>query len=247
MKSIETDRGVVRVYSGEETLSRAAADLFEKTAHRAVDLRDGFAVVLSGGHSPERAYRLLAEHIYRERVPWDKIDVFWGDERCVARDDPRNNARMAFDRLLGHVPIPEIRLHPIPVEEPPEQAADRYEELLRNFFQGRPPSFDLVLLGLGENGHTASLFPGTPILEEHSRWVKEVYVPEQHMYRVSLTVPIINQASTVAFLVHGPSKSRVLREVVKGPLRPRDLPAQLIVPADGELLWLVDAEAAREL
>jgi len=247
MEPNETNRGVVRVYSGVETLSHAAADLFVRTVRRAVDSTDSFAVVLAGGHSPERTYQLLAEDPYRELVPWDKLHVFWGDERCVPRDDPSNNARMAFDRLLGHVPIPDNRLHPIPVEEPPERAAQGYEELLRTFFRGRPPRFDLVFLGLGENGHTASLFPGTPILEERSRWVKEVYVPEQHRYRVSLTVPIINHASTIAFLVHGPNKSRVLREVLKGPRRPRDLPAQLITPVHGELLWLVDAEAAREL
>ena len=230
-----------------EALSKAAADLFVQAARSSVEARGRFVVALSGGHSPERTYQLLASVPYRDQVAWDKTYVFWGDERCVPRDDPRNNARTAFAMLLNHVPIPRGHIHPIPSEELPSEAADRYETTLRNFFRTQPPRFDLIFLGLGEDGHTASLFPNTTILEEWDRWAKEVYLTDQNMYRVSLTAPTINQAATIAFLVCGSNKSRVLREVLSGPGRPQELPAQLIGPIAGDLLWLVDDEAAREL
>jgi 6-phosphogluconolactonase len=237
----------VRICTGMEELSLVAAQLFVKAAQNAVASAGRFAVVLSGGHTPELTYRLLGQEPCRGRVNWQETHVFWGDERCVPRDDARNNAAMAFETLLDHVPIPRSHVHPIATEKSPEHAADHYEKLLREFFRDLPARFDLVFLGLGDNGHTASLFPHTPILDEQDRWVKEVYLAEQHMYRVSLTAPIINQAATVAFLVSGRNKSRVLRQVLLEPPRPQELPAQLIHPTDGDVVWLVDEDAAADL
>jgi 6-phosphogluconolactonase len=230
-----------------ETLSRAAARLFLERAVRASQAGTHFRVALSGGSTPHRTYELLAESPFRDQVPWNLVHVFWGDERCVPLDDPRSNAHMAFQILLDKVPIPSEQIHPISCASSPERSAQEYETLLRGFFGGQSPRFDLIFLGLGENGHTASLFPGTQVLKELQRWVAEVYIREQDLYRVTLTVPAINQAAAVVFLVAGSEKAHVLYEVREGAFEPERLPAQLIKPQDGELLWLVDREAATEL
>jgi 6-phosphogluconolactonase len=177
-------------------------------------------------------------------VPWENTHVFWGDERCVPSDDARSNERMAREALLDHVPIPASQIHPIQCVHAPNQVARQYEALLRTFFAEQPPRFDLVLLGLGENGHTASLFPGTPVLDERERWVADVYVAEQNLYRITLTAPLINQAALVVFLVAGNTKARVLSEVLEGLRDIHRLPAQLIQPTKGDLRWLVDRPAA---
>ncbi len=238
---------VVRIFRGIGALIKAAADLFADTARNSVASRGRFVVALSGGQTPKNAYQLLAGTTYSERIPWEQTHIFWGDERCVPRDDPKNNARMAFDTLLNYVPIPRSNIHPIPSEESSEKCADAYEKLLRDFFQDQPPRFDLIFLGLGENGHTASLFPNTPILSEQKRWVRHLYLAEQNMYRVSLTSVIINQATLIAFLAYGGNKSHILQQVLAGPFQPQHLPAQLIRPVQGDLLWLVNESAAIEL
>jgi 6-phosphogluconolactonase len=173
--------------------------------------------------------------------------VFWGDERCVPPDSPYSNARIARQALLDRVPIPPDQIHPIRYDQNPQRAAEAYESLLRDFFAGRPPCFDLVLLGLGENGHTASIFSGTPAVEEQKRWVIAVFAAEQAMWRITMTPLLINQAAMVTFLVSGAAKARVLRRVLDGPFEPHDLPAQLIRPASGSLDWIVDKEAYRGL
>jgi 6-phosphogluconolactonase len=239
--------GVICTYQNLESLSRGAADLFVTTAIGAVRIRGRFAVALSGGRTPVRAYELLAQPPWREQVPWEDVYVFWGDERCVLPGDPRSNARMARLALLDHVPIPAAQIHPISCAGAPAQGSREYEDTIRSFFEGRQPRFDLIFLGLGENGHTASLFPETPVLDEGNRWAAEVYVPEQRLYRVTLTPPIINQGKTVAFLVAGANKAAVLQEVLEGQRDPHRLPAQLIQPISGDLHWLVDQEAARNL
>jgi 6-phosphogluconolactonase len=238
---------MVRIFNGMEALSKAAADLFTKTALHSVASRGRFAVALSGGQTPREVYRLLAGEPYREQVPWQQTHVFWGDERYVPRDDPMNNARMAFDAFLDHVPIPRSNIHSIPTEESPEQCAATYEKLLRCFFQDQRPRFDLIFLGLGEDGHTASLFPNTPILSDEERWVGDLYVAGQNAHRLTFTASLINQANLIVFLVFGSNKSHVLQQVLSGPFRPQDLPAQLVRPVEGDLLWLVDESAAFEL
>jgi 6-phosphogluconolactonase len=238
---------VIDIFADLNALSEAAARLFADQAKHASAARGRFSVALSGGSTPSRTYELLAQPPFRDRVPWPKVHVFWGDERCVPADDLRSNYRMARQALLDHVPIPPEQIHPIACAHEPRAAAERYETVLRGFFGERPPRFDLVFLGLGANGHTASLFPDTPVLEERQRWVAEVYVAEQDLFRVTLTAPLLNQAAIVAFLVAGAAKATVLHDVLQGPREPSRLPAQLIRPTDGNLHWLVDRTAARLL
>jgi 6-phosphogluconolactonase len=235
---------MIRVYADLESLSRAAADLIAAQANLAVAARGRFSLALSGGSTPRRAYELLAAPPFKDQAPWDRMHVFWGDERCVPPDDPRSNARMAREAWLDHVPIPAGQIHPIDCARDPDAAARDYEAGLRKFFAGAAPRLDLVLLGLGDNGHTASLFPGTPVLQEQERWAAAVYVAAGDLYRVTLTAPLINQAAHVVFLVAGGAKAAVLRDVLHGPRDPARLPAQLIRPDGGELLWLADREAA---
>lgn len=234
---------MISILANYETLSHTAAEMFVESAQSEVNGKGYFTIALSGGHTPQRMYELLAHKDIRDRIPWDKTYVFWGDERCVPPDHPSSNQLMVRRLLLAHVNIPQQNVFPISGSLPPEQAAQEYETLLRKFFTNRRPGFDLILLGLGENGHTASLFPGTPALDETQRWATEVYVAEQKMHRVTLTAPFINLAKKIVFLVSGRSKALVLKEVREGPADPGRLPAQLIKPVEGELVWLVDQEA----
>ncbi len=238
---------MIRIFDDPEALSLGAAEFFADTARDAVAARGRFSVALSGGSTPRRTYETLARPSFRDRVDWARTHVFWGDERCVDLDDPRRNALMAQEALLRHVPVPAGQVHPMDCLPDPREAARRYEALLRNFFTGGEPRFDLILLGLGENGHTASLFPGAAVLAEAARWVAEVYVAEPDLHRLTLTAPFINRAATVAFLVAGAAKAAVVREVIAGPRDPRRLPAQLIRPEPGELHWLLDKGAAGAL
>jgi 6-phosphogluconolactonase len=238
---------IIQTYPDLEALSRAAAGLFVRQAKDAVQQRGRFGVALSGGTTPRRTYALLAQSPFREQVPWERTHVFWGDERCVAPDDPRSNARLAREALLDRVPVPPRQVHPISCRTSPETAAREYAAVLREYFGAGPASFDLILLGLGENGHTASLFPGDAALDERVRWTAPVLVADPDLHRVTLTASLLNQAAMVAFLVAGAAKAGMLREVLQGPRDPRRLPAHLINPEKGELYWLVDREAAAQL
>ncbi len=234
---------MIRVFENYEDLSRGAAELFASKA--AVAGQKRFSVALAGGSTPSRTYELLAQPPLRDRVPWADLHVFWGDERCVPPDDPRSNALMAGKALLSHVPVTPTQVHPLFCFDSPEQGAADYEKTLRAFFSQRP-RFDLILLGLGDNGHTASLFPHAEILHENDRWVAEAYV-QGEVPRVTFTLPVVNRARTVVFLVSGSSKAGVLREVLVGRHRPEELPAQLVNPRFGELIFLVDKDAAAEI
>lgn len=238
---------MIKIYPDLNALSRAAAAIFVEQASQAVAARGRFSVALSGGTTPQSTYELLAQSPSRDRVDWDKVHVFWGDERFVPLDDPRSNARMARKAWLDQVPLLKDQVHPIDCNKDPAGAAQEYEGLLRQFFAGEPPQLDLVFLGLGENGHTASLFPGTAVPGERQRWTAEVYVAVQNLYRVTLTPPLLNQARLTVFLVAGAGKAGVLREVLQSPRDPTRLPAQLIRPVDGELRWLVEEQAAAQL
>jgi 6-phosphogluconolactonase len=236
---------MLKIYRDLEQVSQNAAQLLLETAQQAVKARGRFSLALSGGSTPRRLYEILAEPPYREGMPWSKTHVFWGDERCVPADDERNNAHMARQFLLDRVPIPDQQIHPIASSLPPIKAAEEYQNTLKEYFNnGSSHTFDFVLLGLGENGHTASLFPGTAVLDEQSRWVSEVYVPSLRMWRITLTAPFLNRARKIAFLVSGSSKAGVLDQVINGARRPNELPAQLILPQKGEQIWLVDQAAA---
>jgi 6-phosphogluconolactonase len=234
----------MQIYPDAEALSRASAQMFADEAKRAVAAAGRFSVALSGGSTPKRVFELLATPAYRDQVPWDKVHVFWGDERAVPADDPRSNYRMTRLALLDHVPIPKNQVRPIAGDIDPAKSAEQYEATVRVYFGTETPRFDLILLGLGENGHTASLFPHTPVLHEKTRLVKECYVEEVGMYRITMTVPLLNQGKIDAFLVAGANKASVLKEVREGPRDPERLPAQLIAPLPGELRWLVDRAAA---
>jgi len=231
-----------------EALSREAAARFQRLAVQSIASAGRYSVALSGGSTPLVLYRLLAEPPFRGAIDWVGVHLFWGDERFVPPDHPDNNYRAALEALVRRVPIPTENVHRIPTEATePEAAAAQYEDTLRRFFaapEGEVPRFDLVLLGLGPDGHTASLFPGSPALQEDSHLVVATYVPNLAAWRITLTLPVLLCARHVIFLVSGPDKAAVLRDVLDGPHDPQRLPAQLVRPQDGDLTWLVDEAAA---
>lgn len=235
----------VEVSPDRPSLMRAAAEQFAGNAARATAARGRFSVALSGGSTPADLYALLATDAFAGRVDWSRVQVYWGDERCVAPDHPQSNYRMAEQRLLSRVPLPPANVHRIRGEIDPKRAAAEYEELLRREIGSH--GFDLVLLGMGDNGHTASLFPGLPGVTEAARWVLAQYVEVVSMWRITLTPVAINAAAQVTFLVAGSEKAERLREVLEGPAQPEVLPSQAIRPAPGQLTWLVDAAAAARL
>jgi 6-phosphogluconolactonase len=221
--------------------------LFIVQATQAIADRGRFRVALAGGSTPRRAYELLAAPRSRTKVRWEAVDVFWGDERYVPPDDSASNYRMIWEALLQHVPLSAANIHRVPTErEPPEAAAAAYEDEIRKGFGDAAgiPRFDLILLGLGTNGHTASLFPNSSLLHKTASLVAADFVHEVDMWRITMTPPLLNQGRTVAFLVTGQEKAAVLRDILRGPHRPEALPAQLIRPVPGELLWIVDEAAA---
>jgi 6-phosphogluconolactonase len=238
---------MIRIFHDLEGISRAAAELFADAAEQAISSRGRFSVALSGGNTPRRLHEILSAEPYHSQIQWQAVHVFWGDERCVPLDDPRSNFRMARETLFDHVSIPAENIHAVQGDLPPVEAAAQYETELRNFFRDEPPIFDLILLGMGDNAHTASLFPHTPVLNETERWVSEVYVAELNMFRVTLTAPLINQAGQVIFLVSGADKALALQNVLEGAYHPQEYPAQLIRPNGAHPLWLVDKAAAHKL
>ena len=243
---------VVRLFPDAEAVSRAAAEEFVRRAAEAVAARGRFAVALSGGSTPKRMYELLAEAPLRSQVDWGRADLFWGDERCVRPDDKDSNYRMAREAMLSRLPIPPSRVRRMEAERPDRDAAARdYQAVIARVFgvapDGLPPAFDLILLGMGPDGHTASLFPETPALGEATRWVVPNHAPKPPADRLTLTYPILNNAREVLFLVAGADKAERLTEVLEGPDDPRRLPSQRVRPTNGVLAWYVDRAAAARL
>ena len=238
----------VRTYPDAHGLAHAAGRHFTAIAAEAIAARGRFSVALSGGSTPRPLYEHLAREELASWLPWSSVHVFWGDERCVAPDHPDSNFAMAREALLDHVPIPPVNVHRIRGEMDPTEAAAVYERTLRQFFvpgqEGEICTFDLVLLGMGNDGHTASLFPGSEPLEEQSRWVAAHYADQGRGWRITLTPPAINAARHVIFLVSGAAKAKILQQVFAGARQPHPLPAQVIAPNSGELLWLIDSAAA---
>jgi 6-phosphogluconolactonase len=224
-------------------LNMAAADFIISISKKSIAARSEFVISLSGGETPKQIYSLLADPAFREQLDWKRTFIFWGDERCVPLDDERNNAHQAKLMLLNKIDIPSSNLHFIPVNLSPEKAAAEYEKEIRNFFGDKPLRFDLMLLGLGENGHTASLFPKTKVLEEKNEGVKEVYVEEEKMFRVTMTARLINHSRNILFLVTGNNKAEILKTILDGPYQPENYPAQLIDPVDGDLFLYADRAA----
>ncbi len=239
----------LEVTADAPALAEGAARRFADLARQAAAAQGKFCVALSGGSTPQALYARLAQAPYPNAIPWDKVHLFWGDERCVAPDHADSNFNMARRALLEAIAIPPQNLHRIRGEERPEQAAYRYEIELRSFFSGQSwPRFDLVLLGLGDDGHTASLFPGCAALQERERWaavVPHTTPPPPLVARVTLTLNALNAAAQAIFLVAGAGKAKILARALENAAGAEKLPAQLIQPTDGRLLWLVD-RAARE-
>jgi 6-phosphogluconolactonase len=239
-------RPEVRVLKDAESLGRAAAELFALRAGQAVLDRDRFAVALSGGSTPRPFYALLGS-AYRDSIDWKRVHIFWVDERCVNKDREESNFKLVFDALLSRAPVPERNIHRIRGEEDPEQAALFYERELRAFFGPAPvPVFDLIALGAGGDGHTASLFPGSAAVRERTRLAVPVYREAPRLNRVTLTLPVLNQAAHVVFLASGRSKAGVVHEIIETD-NPRLYPAGMVRPQKGAVTWLLDREAAAEL
>ncbi len=231
------------IFENPQDLGRAAGRLFLKLSEKEAERKGFFTAVLSGGSTPEVFFRVLAEE-FRDKLPWDRVHFFWGDERCVPPDSPQSNFNAANETLLSKINIPGNNIHRIRGELDPAEGAREYEEEIRGFFErpkgGRKiPSFDLVFLGIGEDGHTLSLFPGSRAVNERERLVVENYVEKLKAWRITMTLRLVNNASNVVFLVSGERKANVLKEVLNGPGHAR-YPAQMIRPGKGKLFLFAD-------
>jgi 6-phosphogluconolactonase len=223
---------MIRVFENSRELARGAAEHFVALAQK-----DSFTVALSGGSTPKVLYQVLAEE-FREQVLWSKVQFFWSDERHVAPDHPDSNYRMAHEALLSRVPVLESNVHRVRSENPSAQeAADEYEKII-------VPRLDLILLGLGTDGHTASIFPGSEVLHETKRLIAAPWVEKLNAYRITMTLPLLNNGASVLFLVSGAEKVEIVKEVLEGPQK---YPAQFVQPTNGELIWMLDRDAARNL
>ncbi len=233
----------LHVFRTPELLAQHLADAFVFSARDAIATRDAFTVALAGGNTPRDAYALLAQEPRRSRVHWDAVHVYFGDERCVPPEDPQSNYHTAKVTLLDAVPIPNAHVHRMRGEIAPEQAAIEYARILRDHL-GDAPHLDLVMLGIGADGHTASLFPGENPLTDDDALVRAVYARSVAMWRLTLTPRVINGAHEVVIGVSGKEKAAALKTAREGPRDPTHFPAQIVNPPNGRVLWLVDAEAA---
>ena len=226
---------MIRIFENSRELARGAAEHFVELAQR-----NHFTVALSGGSTPKILYQLLADpdKPFRARAPWSNVHFYWSDERHVPPDHPDSNYRMAHEAMLSRVPVPESNVHRVNGENPSAQeAADEYEQILE-------PRLDLILLGLGTDGHTASIFPGSDVLHETKRLVAAPWVEKLNTYRITMTLPMLNNGASVLFLVSGSEKAEIVREVLEGP---KKYPAQFVQPTNGELIWMLDRDAAAGL
>ena len=224
-------------------LSKHSAAWIAALIKETLERQDRFTIALSGGSTPQKLHALLSSYPHREEIDWSKLHIFWGDERYVPFEDSRNNAKMAFDTLLNNVDVPTEQIHIMQTDIAPEESAVAYEKELQKYFGETGPTFDLVLLGMGDDGHTLSLFPGTEVVNEQSSWTAAFYLDAQSMYRITLTAPVVNRSANVAFLTAGANKAPALKQVLEGDFQPNQYPSQLIKPA-GELHWFIDKEAA---
>ncbi|MFV8269543.1 6-phosphogluconolactonase [Flavobacterium sp. GT2N3] len=234
---------MVSIFNTKEEITAHAANMFVAAAQNAIQKRGRFLVAITGGSSPVLIYKLLATPQYKDKIDWENVFVFWGDERWVALDDARSNAKMSFEHLLNHVGIPKSNVFPMYKEGfSPEEYALEYEKLIKSF-TGANGQFDLILLGMGDDGHTASLFPGEVVLHENDKWVSAYYLESQSLYRITLTASFINRAKEIVVITFGESKAHALNEVLYGDYNPEKYPMQLIKPLDGKLLFLTDQAA----
>ncbi|MEP7127741.1 MAG: 6-phosphogluconolactonase [Chitinophagales bacterium] len=225
-------------------ICKKLADWIIACISEALQSHDHFNLVLSGGSTPKQLYELLAQSPYREKISWRQLHIFFGDERYVPFDDERNNGKMAYEALLKHVAIPTSQIHYLRTDLQPDESAAEYETMLHSQFSNKENSFDLVLLGMGDDGHTLSLFPGYEIIFEKEHWVKSVYNMEQKEERITLTAPVVNHSARIAFLVTGIQKSAAIKSVLQGNNDPERFPSQIIKPIAGSLHWFMDEAAA---
>jgi 6-phosphogluconolactonase len=234
----------ILTWKDADELSQAAALFFVAECHRCIAQKGSFVVALSGGSTPKKLFQLLAASGISRNILWKQVFLFWSDERFVPLTDADSNYRMAKENLLDHISIPKKNVFATPVKGSPEDCARQYEDSLRRFFNGKKPVFDWLLLGAGPDGHTASLFPGTDILDEKKRLVKEVWVEAKSTWRISFTYPLINKAENVVFLVSGAEKAPVIKEVMKKTASKNPLPVQGVQPTAGQVWWMLDEAAA---
>jgi 6-phosphogluconolactonase len=236
---------IIHIEPNAEAVAQKAAAFIANRISSVLKNQDRFTIALSGGSTPKRLHEILAQSPYKESIDWNRIHVFWGDERYVPLDDERNNARMAYDTLLNHVVVPEDQVHIMRTDSPdPREAALQYESILHRYFDNSDHSFDILLLGMGDDGHTLSLFPGTEIVHETKRWCAAFFLQQQDMFRVTITKTIANKSACILFLTTGKAKAPALKQVLHGPVNINLYPAQTIQPEAGELHWIVDSAAA---
>jgi 6-phosphogluconolactonase len=246
VNSFRISGGRVEVWRDVAEISERAAELLIGIARQTVDARGKFELALSGGSTPTALYELLATEAKSARVPWQQTHVYWSDERCVPPTDQRSNYRMAYQSLLSHVPVPEQNIHRMRGEDEPESAARTYANELEKEFGPGAPRFPLILLGMGDDGHTASLFPGSPALRNLQNTVAATYVEKFKEHRLTMTLRTLNAAETIIFMVAGESKAAALSKLLDDRSPGSDsLPAKLVRQTNGELIWLVDESAAR--
>ncbi|KAA3647766.1 MAG: 6-phosphogluconolactonase [Chloroflexi bacterium] len=236
----------IQVYPNPQLLAEAAVKHFIEQAHLNISVNDRFNVALSGGSTPKAMHQLLADK-YSDLVDWSKVNFYWGDERSVPPEHPDSNYGMAKETLLDHIDIEPRQVHRIEAALPPEEAAYEYIRTLRDYIGSETPNLDLIFLGMGDDGHTASLFPHTTALQETENWVVANQVEKLDTWRITLTAPFINQATQITFLVAGENKALALKQILEGPHQPELYPSQLIQPVSGQLLWLLDQAAASRL
>ncbi len=227
-----------------KALSASLAEWINNYIQQVLAKQDRFTFVLSGGSTPKALYALLAESPYKESIPWEKLHFFWGDERAVPFEDSRNNAKMCYDELLDKVPVKAENIHIMRTDITPEESAAEYEKIVKIYFEDSETTFDFVLLGMGDDGHTLSLFPGTEVIHEQKALATSFFLQAQDMYRITLTAPVVNDAACVAFLAAGAGKAEVLKQVLKGERNVDLYPSQIIKPEKGQLHWFVDEAAA---
>lgn len=238
---------MLHVYKTPDEVSHALAEWITTNIETTLQKQDRFTFVLTGGNSPKQLYELLAAAPYRDRINWSKLHIFWGDERAVPFDDSRNNAKMTYEHLLNKVPVVPEQVHIMDTTLSPDNSAKAYETILHGYFPKEGTTFDLVLNGMGDDGHTLSLFPHTPVIHEKNAWVTSFYLDAQQMYRITLTAPIVNRARKVAFITFGTNKANALYEVLRGEFNVDQFPSQIIQPESGQLHWFVDEAAASKV
>ena len=237
----------LHIYKTPDKVIEGLANYFIQTVKTAIKEKNECTVVLSGGNSPKKLYELLASTDHGNQIDWDKVYFFFGDERYVPFNDPGNNGNMVKKALFEPLMIPDANIFYINTAVPPEESAKKYSQRILSYFKNNPVRFDLILLGLGDNAHTASLFPHTPVLKEKKALVSAVYLKELSSYRITMTAALINEAHAIAFLVYGEAKAIAVHNVLEGEKDFETYPAQLIIPEEGVLHWFLDEDAAKNL